>query len=311
MGRIYEDITETIGQTPLIRLNRMTDGCLGTVLAKCEFFNPLSSIKDRIGLAMVESAEASGKLTSKTILIEPTSGNTGIALAFVCAVKGYRLILTMPESMSEERRALLRGLGAELELTPAASGMQGAVNRAFELAAQLPDAMVLQQFTNPACPKAHEHSTALEIWDDCGGTIHGFVAGVGTGGTITGTGRALKRRYPRLHITAVEPIGSQILSGRRAGPHNIQGIGAGFIPQNLDQSLLDEVIAVTDEQAYETARALAKREGIPAGISSGATCFAALQMARREAFRDKVIVVILASSSERYLSTPLYRDLVS
>ena len=310
MGRIYDNITQTVGQTPLIRLNRLGAENNATILVKCEFFNPLSSIKDRIGLAMVEAAEASGELEPGAVIIEPTSGNTGIALAFVCAVKGYELILTMPESMSAERRALLKGLGAKLELTPAGAGMRGAVNRAFELAKQLPKAVVLQQFNNPACPKAHEHTTALEIWEDCGGRIDVFVSGIGTGGTISGTGAALKRRYPGLRVVGVEPATSQVLQGRRPGPHNIQGIGAGFIPQNLDRNVLDEIVSVTDDEAYAVARQLAKLEGIPAGISSGATCAAALRIAARPEFAGKTIVTILASGAERYLSTPLYRDLL-
>ncbi|MEE2755549.1 MAG: cysteine synthase A [Myxococcota bacterium] len=311
MGRIYDDITQTIGQTPLIRLNRLTQSLDATVLVKCEFFNPLSSIKDRIGLAMIEQAEASGQLNGSSVLIEPTSGNTGIALAFVCAVKGYKLILTMPESMSEERRALLKGLGADIELTPAAAGMQGAVTRAYELANKIPGALVLQQFNNAAGPAAHENSTAVEIWNDCDGQLDAFVSGVGTGGTITGTGRALKTRNPSIHIVGVEPSTSQVINGRRPGPHNIQGIGAGFIPDNLDKSVLDEVIAITDEEAYETARKMAKLEGIPAGISSGATCCAALKLARRKDFAGKTIVAIVASAAERYLSTPLYRELIT
>ncbi len=310
MGRIYDDITQTIGHTPLVRLNRITEGCGATVLAKLEFFNPLSSIKDRVGLAMVEAAERAGDLKPDTVLIEPTSGNTGIALAFVAAVKGLRLILTMPETMSVERRALLRGLGAELELTPAADGMRGAVERAYAMAAELPNALILQQFDNPANPAVHARTTAEEIWDDTGGEVAAFVAGVGTGGSISGVGGALKAHNPDLKVFAVEPAGSAVIAGERPGPHQIQGIGAGFVPRNLDRAVIDACLKVTDEVAYDTARRLARLEGIPAGISSGATCAAALEVARRPAFAGRTVVVIFASSAERYLSTPLYRDLV-
>lgn len=310
MGRIYDDITQTIGRTPLVRLNRVTEGCSAQVLAKLEFFNPLSSIKDRIGLAMVEAAEAAGRITPQTVLVEPTSGNTGIALAFVAAVKGLRLILTMPESMSVERRALLRGLGAELELTPAADGMRGAVERAVELTRTLPDALLLQQFRNAANPQAHRQTTAPEIWEDTDGKVDVLVAGVGTGGSVTGIGGALRALNPKLRIVAVEPTTSAVLSGGRAGAHQIQGIGAGFVPENLDRQLIDEVIAVRDEDAFATARLLARTEGIPAGISSGATCFAALEVARRPELAGQNVVVIFASSAERYLSTPLYRELL-
>ncbi len=310
MGRIYANITETVGGTPLVRLNRIAEGAGATILAKLEFFNPLSSIKDRVGLAMIEAAEAAGRIGPDTVLIEPTSGNTGIALAFVAAVKGYRLVLTMPESMSVERRALLRGLGAELELTPAADGMRGAVQRAEALAATLPDALILQQFENAANPAVHARTTAEEIWADTDGRVNGFIAGVGTGGSVSGVGRALKARNPDLKVYAVEPAGSAVLSGQRPGPHQIQGIGAGFVPPNLDRGVVDEVLTVTDDAAYETARALARLEGIPAGISSGATARAALDLAQRPELAGKVLVVIFASSAERYLSTPLYRDLV-
>jgi cysteine synthase A len=277
MGRIYDDITQTIGGTPLVRLNRVTEGCGATVLAKLEFFNPLSSIKDRIGLAMIEAAEASGQLDSDTVLIEPTSGNTGIALAFVAAVKGLRLILTMPESMSVERRALLMGLGADLELTPAETGMKGAVDRAYALAESLPKAIVLHQFSNAANPKAHRMGTAQEIWADTDGAVDAIVGGIGTGGSISGIGGALKEKNPALYVLGVEPARSAVISGHRPGQHQIQGIGAGFIPQNLDRSVLDECLPVMDDTAFDHARALARLEGIPAGISSGATCAAALQ----------------------------------
>ncbi|MCB9528961.1 MAG: cysteine synthase A [Myxococcales bacterium] len=310
MARIYDDITQLVGHTPLVRLNRITEGAAATVLAKLEFQNPLGSIKDRTGLAMIEAAERDGRIKPGTVLVEPTSGNTGIALAFVAAVKGYRLILTMPESMSIERRALLRGLGAELVLTPEAEAMQGAVDRAYALARELPDAVVLQQFQNPANPAIHERTTAAEIWDDTDGAVDVIVGGVGTGGSLTGIGRALKPRKPALRLVAVEPSQSAILSGKRPGLHGIQGIGAGFIPKNLDRNLLDEIITVDDADAYDTARRIARLEGIPAGISSGATAHAALQLARRPALAGKLIVVIFASSAERYLSTPLYRDLV-
>ncbi len=310
MARIYEDLTATIGGTPLVRLNRLTEGLPGRVLAKLEFFNPLGSIKDRIGLAMVEAAEAEGRLKPGAVLVEPTSGNTGIALAFVAAVKGYRLVLTMPESMSEERRAMLKGLGAELELTPAAEGMAGAVKRAAELVRTVPGAMMLQQFSNPANPAIHERTTAMEIWDDADGEVHAFVAGVGTGGSISGIGRTLKARRPELTVHAVEPATSSVLAGKRPGAHRIQGIGAGFIPANLDRSVIDEVHAVGDDEAYDCARRLAREEGIPAGISSGATCKVALDVAARPEMEGKTVVVVFASSAERYLSTPLYRALV-
>ena len=309
MARIYDDITQTVGHTPLVRLNRIADGAGAIVLAKLELLNPLSSVKDRIGLAMIEAAIESGELTSDTVIIEPTSGNTGIALAFVAAVKGLRLILTMPESMSQERRALLAALGAELELTPAAGGMQGAVDRARALAQKHPKALVLQQFANPANPQVHRETTAVEIWDDTGGRVDAFVAGVGTGGTITGAGGELKRRNPDLEVFAVEPTASPVLSGGRAGPHGIQGIGAGFIPHNLDRDVIDEVIRVSDDTAFETARRLARLEGIPAGISSGATCAAALEVAKRPEWAGRTIVVIFASAAERYLSTALFRGL--
>ncbi len=310
MGRIYEDITQTIGGTPLVRLNRVTEGCDAQVLAKLEYFNPLGSVKDRIGLAMIEAAEAEGRIGPETVIIEPTSGNTGIALAFVAAVKGLRLILTMPDAMSIERRALLKGLGAELELTPARLAMKGAVDRAYELAAKLPDAIVLHQFSNPANPQAHRESTAEEIWEDTGGEVDVLVAGIGTGGSVTGIGGLLKERRPGFHIVGVEPTTSPVLSGGRAGMHHIQGIGAGFIPENLDRSLLDEVVQVKDEQAYAMARRLAREEGIPAGVSSGAAAHVAIEVARRPEMAGKTIVMLVASCAERYLSTPLYRELV-
>ncbi len=310
MARIYDDITGLVGRTPLVRLNRIAEGRGATVLAKLEFMNPLSSIKDRTGLAMIEAAERDGHLGPDSVIVEPTSGNTGIALAFVAAVKGYRLILTMPESMSVERRALLRGLGAELELTDPADAMQGAVDRAYALARDIPGAVVLQQFENPANPAIHEQTTAEEIWADTDGAVDVVVGGVGTGGSLTGIARALKPRKPTLKVIAVEPARSPVLSGGRPGAHDIQGIGAGFVPKNLDKQQLDAVIRVEDAAAFETARKLARLEGIPAGISSGATGWAALQIAGRPEFAGQTIVFICASAAERYLSTPLYRDLI-
>ncbi len=309
--RIYEDLTQLIGGTPLVRLNRVTDGCSAQVLAKLEFLNPLSSIKDRTGLALINAAQAAGQLHDDTVLIEPTSGNTGIALAFIAAVKGLRLILIMPETMSEERRALLRGLGAELELTPAAGGMQAAVDRAYQLASELKNGLVLMQFSNPANPDVHERTTAQEIWDDTDGKVDAVVVGIGTGGSVSGIGRALKKRRSSIQIVGVEPTRSAVVSGRRAGMHNIQGIGAGFVPKNLDRSVLDECILVEDQEAFNCARKIARLEGIPAGISSGATAAAAIKIAQRPEMKDKTIVVIFASCAERYLSTPLYRDLVT
>lgn len=311
MTRIYDDITQLVGHTPLVRLNRIAEGKAATVLAKLEFMNPLSSIKDRTGLAMIEAAEKDGRLEPGCTLIEPTSGNTGIALAFVAAVKGYRLVLTMPESMSIERRALLRGLGAEIVLTDEADAMQGAVDRAEQLARETPGAVVLQQFDNPANPAVHEATTAEEIWSDTGGEVDVIVGGVGTGGSLTGIARALKPRREGLKIIAVEPSRSAVISGGRPGMHAIQGIGAGFVPGNLDRALLDAVVRVEDKDAFNTARKLARMEGIPAGISSGATAWAALKLAGRPEFADRTIVALFASSAERYLSTPLYRDLVS
>ena len=308
-GRIYENILETIGHTPLVRLSRMTEGAHATVLAKLEFFNPLSSIKDRIALSMVEVAERDGVLKPGSILVEPTSGNTGIALAFVCAAKGYQLILTMPESMSLERRKMLKFLGAELELTPAPKGMRGAIEKAEEIVASNPNAVMLQQFKNHANPFIHTKTTAEEIWKDTHGAVDAVVVGVGTGGSITGIGQVLKQRKAGLKIVAVEPEDSPVLSGGNPGPHKIQGIGAGFVPDILQRNLIDEVITISNATAFETSRQLAKREGIPAGISSGATVAAALEVARRSEMAGKTIVVILASSAERYLSTDLFADI--
>ncbi|MGE0827000.1 MAG: cysteine synthase A [Candidatus Binatia bacterium] len=309
MARLFKDITETIGHTPLVRLNRLTQGVSAEIYAKLEFFNPLSSIKDRIGHNMIVTAEKAGRLTPDTVIIEPTSGNTGIALAFVAAARGYRLILTMPDSMSIERRSLLQLLGAELVLTPSQEGMQGAINKAKELAKTLPRTFIPQQFENPANPEVHRRTTANEIWDDTDGAIDIFVSGVGTGGTITGVTEVLKKRKPSLYAVAVEPARSPVLSGGMPGPHAIQGIGAGFVPRVLKTKLIDEILQVHDEDALKTARQLAKQEGIPAGISSGATVWAALQVAARPENSGKMIVVILASSAERYLSTALVEGL--
>ena len=308
MGRIYSDITKTIGNTPLVRLNRVTTGLDATVLVKLECFNPLSSVKDRIGVSMIEAAERAGKIGPDTILVEPTSGNTGIALAFVCAARGYRLVLTMPDTMSLERRQLLQALGAELILTPGEEGMKGAVRKAEELAAQDPRYLLLQQFKNPANPEIHRRTTALEIWNDTDGAVDIIVAGVGTGGTITGCAEVLKKLKPELKAVAVEPAASPVLSGGRPGPHKIQGIGAGFIPDVLRLDLVDEVIRVADEEAKATARRLAREEGILVGISSGAVAFAALEVARRPESAGKTIVAILPDTGERYLSTGLFAD---
>ncbi|MFO0388281.1 MAG: cysteine synthase A [Alphaproteobacteria bacterium] len=309
-GHVYDNILETIGNTPLIRIHRMAKeaGCVADVLAKAEFFNPLSSIKDRIALSMVEAAEASGKLKADTVLVEPTSGNTGIALAYVCAAKGYRLILTMPESMSMERRKMLKFLGAELELTPAAKGMRGSIERAEEIVAANPNALMLQQFKNASNPEIHRRTTAEEIWRDTAGAVDVFIAGVGTGGTITGTGQVLKQKKSSVKIMAVEPEDSPVLSGGAPGPHKIQGIGAGFIPDVLAKDVIDEVITIGNQTAFETARKAAKLEGLPIGISSGATLAAALEVGARPEMKGKTIVVILASCAERYISTDLFAE---
>jgi cysteine synthase A len=310
-GRILGSICEAIGETPLVRLNRLPAeaGCEAEILCKLEFFNPLSSVKDRIALAMVEAAERAGKLAPGSVIVEPTSGNTGIALAYVCAAKGYRLILTMPESMSIERRKMLKLLGAELELTPAAQGMRGALAAARRIVEEQPGAIMLQQFENPANPAVHRRTTAEEIWRDTGGRLDAFIAGVGTGGTITGCAQALKARDPAIRFVAVEPEDSAVLSGGKPGPHKIQGIGAGFVPANLDCGLVDEVLRIGNETAFSTARQLAAFEGIPAGISSGASVAAALEIGARPEMAGKRIVVILASAAERYLSTELFSDL--
>jgi len=308
VSRIYDDITKTLGNTPLVRLNRVTEGLGATVLAKLESFNPLSSIKDRIGVSMIDAAERTGLIKEDTIILEPTSGNTGIALAFVCAARGYKLVLTMPETMSLERRNLLKALGAELILTPGAEGMPGAVKRAEELAAQDPRYLIPQQFKNPANPAIHRETTAREIWEDTDGQVDIVVAGVGTGGTITGIAEVIKPRKPGFKAIAVEPIASPVLSGGKPGPHKIQGIGAGFIPDVLRLDLVDEVVQVADEDAAGTARRLAREEGILVGISSGAAAFAALQVAGRPESEGKLIVVILPDTGERYLSTALFQS---
>ena len=310
-GRIYDSIVDTIGGTPLVRIRKMTAeaGCRAELAGKLEFFNPLGSVKDRIGLAMVEAAEAEGRLKSDTVLVEPTSGNTGIALAFVCAAKGYRLILTMPDNMSLGPQKMLKILGAEMVLTPAAEGMGGAIARAEEIVRGLPDAHMLQQFKNPANPEIHRTTTAEEIWRDTGGRVDVVVCGVGTGGTLTGIGEALKPRRPSLKMIAVEPEDSSVLSGGRPGPHKIQGIGAGFVPDVLNPELIDEVIPIANETAYATARKAARMEGLPVGVSSGAALAAALEVGARPEMAGKLMVVVLPSFAERDLSTPLFDGL--
>ncbi len=310
-GRIYNSITETIGNTPLVRLNRLAAdaGAKAEILLKLEFFNPISSVKDRIGVAMIEALEQSGQLKPGGTLIEPTSGNTGIALAFVAAAKGYRLILCMPESMSIERRKMLALLGAQLELTPAARGMRGAIERANELLAEIPGSIMPQQFENPANPAIHKRTTAEEIWNDTRGAVDVLISGVGTGGTITGVAEVLKARKPSFRAIAVEPEDSPVLSGGQPGPHKIQGIGAGFVPGILDRSLIDEIITIGNQTAFETARAAARLEGIPGGISSGAAIAAALEVGVRPEMAGKVIVAIIPSFAERYLSTALFEGL--
>ncbi len=308
-GKIYSNITETIGNTPLVRLNRVTEGLKADVVLKLEFFNPLSSVKDRIGISLIESLEEQGKLKEGTVIVEPTSGNTGIALAFVAAAKGYKLILVMPESMSIERRKMLALLGAELELTPAAKGMRGAIDRANEIVATNPNAVIAQQFDNPANPQIHRITTAEEIWNDTDGKVDIVISGVGTGGTLTGVGEVLKERKPGVKIVAVEPEDSPVLSGGQPGPHKIQGIGAGFVPSILDTSLIDEVITIGNETAFATARKVAREEGIPGGISSGAAVAAALEVAKRPESAGKLIVVIIPSFAERYLTTALFDGL--
>ena len=304
--KIAENITELVGNTPLVKINRLTEGCVATVVAKLEFFNPANSVKDRIGVSMIEAAEKAGLIKPDTIILEPTSGNTGIALAFVCAARGYRCMLTMPETMSKERRALLRAFGADLILTPGSEGMQGAINKANELAAADPRYFIPQQFENPANPEIHRKTTAEEIWRDTEGKVDVFISGIGTGGTITGVGEVFKKRNPGIQIIAVEPADSPVLSGGQKGPHKIQGIGAGFIPEVLNRAVIDEIITVKNEDAFETGRLLARQEGLLVGISSGAAAWAALQVARRPGNKGKNIIVVLPDTGERYLSTPLY-----
>jgi len=313
-GRIYDNITQTIGNTPLVRLRRVTEGCSAQVVAKLENFNPLWSVKDRIGVAMIDAAEADGKITKETTIVEPTSGNTGIALAFTCAARGYKLMVTMPESMSLERRRLLKAFGAEIVLTPASEGMPGAVRRAEEIIKNTPNTFMPQQFKNPANPEIHRRTTALEIWNDTEGKIDILVAGVGTGGTITGCGEVLKRKNPAIKMIAVEPTNSPVITQLRAGqqlkpgPHKLQGLGAGFIPDNLNPEVLDEVVLVRDEDSFEMTRRLAREEGMLCGISCGAAAYAAIQVAKRPENTGKLIVVVLPDLGERYLSTPLFPE---
>ncbi|MPR06085.1 cysteine synthase A [Microvirga tunisiensis] len=310
-GRIYGSITETIGNTPLVRLNRLPKerGIDAEILVKLEFFNPISSVKDRIGVSMIEAMEAAGKINPDTTLIEPTSGNTGIALAFVAAARGYRLILVMPETMSIERRKMLAYLGAELVLTPGPMGMKGSIANAEELLNEIPNSVIPQQFKNPANPEIHRKTTAEEIWNDTNGQFDAFVAGVGTGGTITGVAQVIKPRLPNMKVIAVEPEDSPVLSGGQPGPHKIQGIGAGFVPDVLDRSLIDDVVTVGNQTAFDTARQLAKLEGIPGGISTGANVAAALEVASRPEFKGKRIITVAPSFAERYISSALFDGL--
>lgn len=308
MAKIFNDITETVGRTPLVKINRLTKGLKAVVLAKIESFNPLSSVKDRIGVAMIETAEKKNLINKTTVIIEPTSGNTGIALAFVCAAKGYRLILTMPDTMSVERRQLLKILGAEVVLTQGNRGMEGAIAKAYELAAETNNSFIPQQFENPANPEIHRQTTAEEIWQDTDGKIDIFIAGVGTGGTITGVGSLLKERNPAIRVIAFEPENSAVLSGNPPGPHKIQGIGAGFLPRVLRRDIIDEVICVSEENSAEFSRRLAKEEGILSGISGGAAMWVGLEVARRKESEGKTIVAVLPDTGERYLSTELFKE---
>ncbi|CAN7205861.1 cysteine synthase A [Paenibacillus sp. LjRoot56] len=311
MTKIYNNLTELIGNTPLLELWNFNkrQGLEARIVAKLEYFNPAGSVKDRIGYAMLKDAERKGKINQDTVIIEPTSGNTGIGLAFAAAALGYRLIIILPDSFSEERRKIVRALGAELVLTPAAEGMQGAIRKAKELAAGLPNSYIPQQFSNPANPEVHRTTTAEEIWRDTGGKVDIFVAGVGSGGTITGVGEILKQRHSDVQIVAVEPAGSPVLSGGTRGVHQIQGIGAGFVPDNFNRAIVDEILTVSNEEAMETARQLAKSEGLLVGISSGAATFAAVQLAKRPENKGKTIVVILPDTGERYLSSALFAEL--
>ncbi len=309
MIKIAHDVTELIGNTPLVRLNRITNGSKAELVVKLESFNPAHSVKDRIGASMIDEAERAGRIKPDTIILEPTSGNTGIALAMVCAARGYKCVLTMPDTMSKERRMLLRAYGAELVLTPGSEGMAGAISRVEEMAATNPRYFVPQQFTNPANPEIHRRTTAEEIWCDTGGKVDILVGGVGTGGTITGVGEVIKARKPGFKVVAVEPEGSAVLSGRQKGPHMIQGIGAGFIPDVLNTGIYDEVIGVSNDDAIDIARRMAKEEGLLVGISSGAAVWAALQVASRDENAGKLLVVVLPDFGERYLSTPLFADL--
>lgn len=308
MAKIYSDITKTIGNTPLVKINKLSQGLGVTILAKLEFFNPLSSVKDRIGIAMIEDAEKQGLLKKDSVIIEPTSGNTGIALAFVAASRGYKLILTMPDTMSSERRQLLKILGAEVILTEGIKGMKGAVEKAEELAKNTKNSFVPQQFNNPANPEIHRKTTAKEVWDDTDGKVDIFIAGIGTGGTITGVGEILKKKKPGIKIIGLEPMDSPVLSGGKPGPHKIQGIGAGFVPDILNKKVIDEIIKVSNEDAGDIARKLAREEGIFVGISSGAAMWAALEVAKRKESKGKTIVVVLPDTGERYLSTWVYQE---